>query len=207
MHESVLDKKTKKNITLLSQQEFIKQFCLAGGTACAIYLSHRTSDDLDFFSRQDLTHFEMQNSLRTRGHFIVDYSDTQTLIGRFNETKVSFFKYDYPLIGETHDFFDIKISSLEDIGCMKIDAISSRGSKRDFVDLYFILKKFDLELEKFFKYFEKKFGKKNFNIYHILKSLVYFDDADKDPELNMLVRFSWEDVKSFYTSEIKKFKD
>jgi hypothetical protein len=207
MHESFLDKKTKKNITLLSQQEFIKQFCLAGETACAIYLNHRTSDDLDFFSRQDLTHFEMQNALRSRGQFIVDYSDSQTLVGRFNETKVSFFNYDYPLIREARDFLNIKISSLEDIGCMKIDAISSRGNKRDFVDLYFILKKFNFGLKEFFKYFEKKFGKKNFNIYHILKSLVYFDDADKDPELNMLVRFSWEDVKSFYISEIKKFKD
>ena len=207
MYESVLDNKTKKNIILLSQQKFIKQFCLAGGTACAIYLNHRTSDDLDFFSKQELIHFEMQNSLRSRGQFIVDYTNSQTLVGRFNETKVSFFNYDYPLIREARDFLDIKISSLEDIGCMKIDAISSRGNKRDFVDLYFILNKFNLGLKEFFKYFDKKYGMKNFNIYHILKSLVYFDDADKDPELNMLVRFSWKDVKNFYISEIKKINN
>lgn len=90
---------------------------------------------------------------------------------------------------------------------MKLDAISSRGSKRDFVDLYFILKKFSLALKEFFKYFEKKYGKENYNIFHILKSMVYFEDADRDPELNMQVQFSWENVKNFYINEIKRFKN
>ena len=207
MHESILDEKTKENLALLSQQDFITHFYLAGGTGCAIHLGHRTSDDLDFFSKQDLTHFKMQNSLRRSGHFIVDFSDSQTLIGRFNKTKVSFFNYNYSLIGEPHHFLNLKISSLEDIGCMKLDAISSRGSKRDFVDLYFILKKFNLTLKEFFKYFEKKYGKENYNIFHILKSLVYFEDADRDPELNMRVQFSWENVKNFYINEIKRFNN
>ncbi len=137
----------------------------------------------------------------------MDYSDSQTLVGRFNKTKVSFFNYNYPLIGESVDFLNIKISSLEDIGCMKVDAISSRGSKRDFVDLYFILKKFNCSLEEFFKYFEKKYGGENYNIFHILKSLVHFDDADRDPELDMKVPFSWENIKIFYVKEIKSFNN
>jgi predicted nucleotidyltransferase component of viral defense system len=207
MHESILDEKTKQNLALLSQQEFIAHFYLAGGTACALHLGHRTSDDLDFFSKQNLTHFEMQNSLRRCGHIVVDFSDSQTLVGRFNKTKVSFFNYNYPLIREPQHFLNIKISSLEDIGCMKLDAISSRGSKRDFVDLYFILKKFNLSLKEFFRYFEQKYGRANYNIVHILKSLVYFDDADRDPELNMRITFSWENLKHFYITEIKRFNN
>ena len=205
MHESVLDEETKKNIEILSLQDFIRSFYLAGGTACAVHLGHRISNDLDFFSKKDFLHFEIQNSLRSRGHFLIDYSDSQTLIGRFNKTKISFFHYNYPLIGETYNFLNLNISSLEDIGCMKIDAISSRGSKRDFVDLYFILKKFDLSLKEFFKYFEEKYGKENYNIYHVLKSLVYFEDAEREPELNMLEQFSWENVKSFFIEQIKRF--
>lgn len=207
MHESVLDEETKKNIKILSQQDFIRSFYLAGGTACAVHLGHRISNDLDFFSKEDFSHFEVQNSLRDSGHFLTDYSDSQTLIGRFNKVKISFFHYDYPLIGETHHFLNLRISSLEDIGCMKIDAISSRGSKRDFVDLYFILKKFNLDLKEFFKYFEEKYGKENYNIYHILKSLVYFEDAERDPGLNMLDQFSWENVKIFFIEQIKRFKN
>lgn len=205
MHENILDTSTKKNLGVLSQQDFIKHFYLAGGTACALHLGHRTSDDLDFFSAQDLINYPIQNSLRNKGHFIVDYSDSQTLIGRFNQTKVSFFNYSYPLIGESVDLLNITISSLMDIGCMKVDAISARGSKRDFVDLYFILKKFNWSLKEFFTYFEKKYGRPNYNFVHILKSLVYFDDADSDPELNMKVPFSWEDVKAFYIEEIRLF--
>ncbi len=205
MNESILDKNIKKNLSILSHQDFIIHFYLAGGTGCALHLGHRISEDLDFFSKQNLTHFLIQNSLKNSGHFIVDYSDSQTLVGRFNKTKVSFFNYDYPLIGKHHPFLNLKISSLEDIGCMKIDAISSRGSKRDFVDLYFILNKLSLSLKEFFKFFEKKYGKENYNIFHILKSLVYFDDADRDPELKMRVPFSWDKVKDFYINEIKKF--
>jgi len=207
MYESVLNEETKKNIKILSLQDFITSFYLAGGTACAIHIGHRISNDLDFFSKIDFSNFEIQNSLRNSGHFLTDYSDSHTLIGRFNKTKISFFHYNYPLIGEIHNFLNLKISSLEDIGCMKIDAISSRGRKRDFVDLYFILKKYNIGLKEFFKYFEEKYGKENFNIYHILKSLVYFEDAEKDPELNMLEQFSRENLKIFFIEEIKRFKN
>ena len=207
MYESVLDDETKKNIEILSLQDFIRSFYLAGGTACAVHLGHRISNDLDFFSKKDFSNFEIQNSLRSSGHFLIDYSDSQTLVGRFNKIKISFFHYNYPLIGETYHFLNLRIPSLEDIGCMKIDAISSRGSKRDFVDLYFILKKFNLGLKEFFKYFEEKYGKENYNIYHVLKSLVYFEDAERDPELNMLDQFSWERVKNFFIEQIKRFND
>jgi predicted nucleotidyltransferase component of viral defense system len=142
MYKSVLEKTTINNIGILTQQDFIKSFYLAGGTACAIHLGHRISNDLDFFSEEDFSPFIVKNSLQSNGHFLIDYSDSKGLIGRFNKTKISFFEYKYPLIRKTHPFINLNISSLEDVACMKIDAISSRGSKRDFVDLYFILKNF-----------------------------------------------------------------
>jgi len=207
MYKSVLEKTTINNIGILNQQDFIKSFYLAGGTACAIHLGHRISNDLDFFSEEDLSPFIVKNSLQSNGHFLIDYSDSKTLIGRFNKTKISFFEYKYPLIRKTHPFINLNISSLEDLACMKIDAISSRGSKRDFVDLYFILKNFAPGLKTLFKYFEEKYGKENYNIYHIYKSLVYFDDAERDPELNMLVKYSWKSVKNFFIEQIKKLSD
>lgn len=75
------------------------------------------------------------------------------------------------------------------------------------MDLYFIPKRFNLGLKEFFKFFEEKYGTENFNIYHVLKSLVYFEDAEKDPELNMLAQYSWEKVKIFFTEQIKRFND
>lgn len=206
MFDSVIDEGTKKSIEIISSLPFAPSFYLAGGTGCAMHLGHRISHDLDFFFKERFSHSEIRDTLKEYGHFVVDYSDSQTLVGRFNETKVSFFHYDYLLIETPQEFFGMNIASLKDIGCMKIDAISSRGCRRDFVDLYFILKNMNLSLKEFFPFFEKKYGSENYNIYHILKSLVYFADAEKDPELNMLTTYSWDEVKGFFEQQIKSFE-
>ncbi|MFW6159523.1 MAG: nucleotidyl transferase AbiEii/AbiGii toxin family protein [Acidobacteriota bacterium] len=207
MHKTVLSEEIKKSLNIISQQDFIKSFYLAGGTACTIHLGHRISNDLDFFTKEDFSKFEIQNSMRSSGNFLIDHTDFRTLIGRFNKTKISFFHYDYPLIGEIHYIFNLPIASLEDIGCMKIDAISSRGSRRDFIDLFFILQDLNLDLKVFFKYYHDKYSQENYNLFHILKSLVYFEDAENEPELIMLRQFSWEHMKNFFIEQIKKFKN
>lgn len=206
MFDSVLPETSKKNVKILSSLPFVQQFYLAGGTGCALHLGHRISQDLDFFSRKEFSHFEIQESLKNRGDFIVDYSDTQTLVGRFNTTKISFFHYGYPLIRDLQIYLDLNLSSIEDIGCMKIDTISSRGKKRDFVDLYFILKHKSMSLKEYFSFFDSKYRPENYNLYHVLKSLVYFEDAEKDPDLRMLVEFSWKDLKSFFREQVKNFE-
>jgi predicted nucleotidyltransferase component of viral defense system len=175
MFLSVITSETKKAIDLLSEHEFMQPFYLAGGTGCALYIGHRISEDLDFFSQTEFSQFRIQNTLKSYGRFIVDYSDSRTITGRFEQTKISFFHH-YPckLLEETFGFLNLSISSLKDIGCMKIDAISSRGSWRDFVDLYYILKSFGMGLKDFLVIFQKKYGKENINLVHIIKSLVYF---------------------------------
>jgi hypothetical protein len=207
MYDSVVNEETRKSIETISSLKFLGSFYLAGGTACAMHLGHRISHDLDFFSMEEFSLRRTSDTLKDSGHFIIDYSDSRTLIGRFNKTKVSFFHYSYPLIEDVHRAFGLTIASLVDIGCMKIDAISSRGSKRDFVDLYFILNSMSLGLSEMLRYFEKKYGGENFNIIHILKSLVYFTDADIEPELNMLATYSWEDIKTYFTEQIQLCTD
>jgi len=122
-----------------------------------------------------------------------------------NTAKISFFYYGYPLIRDLQVYRGLKLASLEDIGCMKIDTISSRGKKRDFVDLYFILKYGRMSLKEYFRFFDAKYGSENYNLYHVLKGLVYFEDAEKDPDLRMLVDFSWEDLRDFFRQQIKNF--
>lgn len=207
MFLSVINSETKKSIDILSDLQFMRSFYLAGGTGCAIHIGHRISEDLDFFSQTEFSQFEIQNTLKAQGRFLVDYSDTRTLTGRFEQTKISFFHYEYNLLEETSDFLNLKISSLTDIGCMKIDAISSRGSRRDFVDLYYILKFFGVSLEEFFVSFQDKYGRENYNLVHIMKSLVYFKDADEDAELKMLDQYSWQSVKDFFSQQVKSLED
>jgi len=85
---------------------------------------------------------------------------------------------------------------------MKIAAISERGTKRDFIDLYFILQK--ITLAEAFNFYDRKYQKLSSNLVHIKKSLVYFDDAENDPMPKMIISVSWEKVKFFFEGEIKK---
>ncbi|MCK4308846.1 MAG: nucleotidyl transferase AbiEii/AbiGii toxin family protein [Candidatus Atribacteria bacterium] len=100
----------------------------------------------------------------------------------------------------------IKVADLRDIGCMKIDAISSRGTKRDFIDLFFICKEV-ISLKNLLSLFKRKYKSVNYNMMHILKSLAYFEDAENNPMPKMTVPASWQEIKSFLKKEIKKIND
>ena len=87
---------------------------------------------------------------------------------------------------------------------MKLIAISDRGTKRDFVDIYFLLKEFSLE--KIFEFVKKKYP--NFNICVGLQGLTYFADAEKKQQRRLyLFHFvSWSKVKKFLIEEVKKYQ-
>ncbi len=191
-------------IEVLSKWPSIDDFYLSGGTAAALQLGHRISNDLDFFSRTGFSHQIHARSLKTLGRFIIDYTDSNTLVGRLNDVKVGFFHYPYPLLKPTHRWQGLNIASLEDIGCSKVEAISSRGKKRDFVDLYFIMKALGLNIREMLRLFEQKYGSGQYNLIHIQKSLVFFGDAEQDPEPRLLAEFSWEQCRSFFVDRIRE---
>lgn len=78
-----------------------------------------------------------------------------------------------------------------------------RGSKKDFIDLYVILQQ--LTLEELFIKLDEKYTKVQYNYPHILKSLVYFNDADNQPMPRMHKNFSWENVKNSIVKQVKAF--
>ena len=96
----------------------------------------------------------------------------------------------------------MQIADLADIAAMKIDAISDRGRKRDFIDLYFIAKKYSLE--KILTFYDQKYKLLKTNRIHIIKSLAYFSDAQNDPMPQMIEKINWQEVKTFFEKEVKK---
>ena len=200
MFSKGLSPNTARNLALLSQIPGIKKFYLAGGSALALHFTHRYSFDLDFFTPENFDSKQIRHQLQDLGEFSLDQIAQDTLLGKFNQVKISFFTYRYPLLFPTQDFSGIKIASILDIACMKLDAISSRGTKRDFIDLYFICQK--EKISKIVKLFEKKFQKADYNLAFIQKSLVYFVDAEKDEMPKMIKKISWEEVKRFFEEEI-----
>jgi len=201
MFEKAIDSKTRQVLRKIRETQVLDNFYLAGGTALSLILGHRKSIDLDFFS-SSFPKFEiLVAKLKTLNPKVIN-QDKGTLDLYIDGVKVSFLEYKYPLVGDFLEFDQVKVASLEDIACMKLSAISSRGSKKDFIDLYFILQKFSLG--ELLALFEKKFKGVNYQMSHILKSLVYFEEAEKQPDPEFLVDVDWNEVKSFLEGKVKE---
>lgn len=179
--------------------EIARGFYLAGGTGLALQLGHRVSGDLDFFSATEFEPDVLRDRMVSAGQFTLVSEARGTLHGIFNSTKVSFLRYDYPVLFPTLELSGVEVADKRDIALMKISAISSRGSKKDFVDLYFICQ--EQALPFLMDLFARKYSKVNYSRYHILKSLTYFEDADGEPDPIMLKPWSWEKIKDYFTTE------
>ena len=201
MLQKILSRKTKTNLERLKKAGILQDFYLAGGTGLALQLKHRLSLDLDFFTKRDLDSKILVQKIKKLGRFSIEKEAENTLVGFFQSTRITFLKYDYPFLFRLKNFEGIKIADAKDIGCMKIAAVSSRGTKKDFIDLFFICQKV-ISLKRLLELFKKKYKGVDYNMIHILKSLIYFEDAQREPMPKMIIPISWERVKNFFKKEI-----
>ena len=187
---------TIRAFKLVSKIDIVKKSYLAGGTALALHLGHRISVDLDFFTKEEFDEKTLSQNLKKLPEFKEDGTAWKTVWGKIGETKFSLFYYQYPLIKKTMIFEGIQILSLEDIAAMKIHALEDRGTKRDFIDLYFLAKEFSLE--QMLQFYGRKYGVLKEHLYIILRSMDYFAEAEIDDLPEMLIPVSWEEVKKFF---------
>jgi predicted nucleotidyltransferase component of viral defense system len=198
----------KKQIQLLRKLKFLKKygFYLAGGTALALQIGHRTSVDFDFYTEKKFDSRKLREEFDKRFKKVQEiYIAEDTLELNIDGVGVSFFKYPYKLIRPCQKINEINLASKEDIAAMKIISISQRGRKRDFIDIYFLIKEFGLE--QIIQFVKEKYPM--FNIYVGLQGLTYFKDADEDPEkvrFKLLKEVKWTEIKKFIIQEVKKFK-
>ena len=203
MSQEIISKKTRTNLEILKKSGILKDFYLVGGTGAALQLKHRLSLDLDFFTKENIDTKALVQKIKNLGNFSIEKEALNSLTGVFQGTIITFLKYDYPCLFHFKDIEGVKVADLRDIGCMKISAISSRGAKKDFIDLFYICQKI-ISLQGLLKLFQKKYKNVDYNIGHILKSIIYFEDAEKNPMPKMIIPVFWKQVKSFLKKEIKK---
>ena len=202
MFTETVSKQTAENLALLGQSKILDNAYLAGGTALALQIGHRISYDLDFFTDKKFRaqiFLKKISQLELYRHERVSWG---TILGKLGDVKFSVFYYPYPLLKKPIRFENINIAGIADIAAMKIAAVSERGTKRDFIDLYFILQK--ITLSKTLNFYDKKYQKLSSNLIHIKKSLVYFQDAEKDPMPKMIKDIKWPKVKEFFEGEVKR---
>lgn len=201
MHKETLSENTR--IVLEKIASIATPFYLAGGTALALEMGHRISVDLDFFSQNVFSVSSLVLKLNTLGNLKIEDQNEDTFNGSLDGVKISFFYYPYPLIFPTKEYSGVFLADERDIGAMKIQAISGRGSKKDFVDLFVLLKKYSLS--ELFDFFHKKYEKFNYNQLHIVKSLSYFYDAEKNLEPIYVHPTSWNEVKKVIQNIVDEY--
>lgn len=203
MHTESIDEKTNCILEKIKTLGVARDFYLAGGTALALQIGHRRSIDLDWFSKATFSVAKLKKSLSNLGKLEVISEDEETLNILLDGVKISFFRYDYKWIFPLVEFNGLKIADERDIAAMKLDAISSRGSKKDFIDIYFLLSKYPLK--ELIGFFENKYSEIQYNKMHILKSLTYFENADDEPTPIMLKQIDWDNVKDFISGKASEF--
>lgn len=170
-------------------------FYLAGGTALALRLGHRVSLDLDLFSPSFAAPDSLAAELRGRlPDLEVGLVDRRTLYVSVGGVQVSMLGYDYPLLeaAQVVEPGVMPLAGVADIAAMKLAAIASRGSRKDFVDLWFVVGS-GRPLESLLDLYVRKFATRD--VGHVVRSLTYFDDADEEPPLRLLLDAPWERVK------------
>lgn len=177
---------------------------LAGGTALALQVGHRQSIDLDFFTRektfapaevtQHFPHTVWENKIMKEG----------TVYGVLCKAKVSFIAYPFfvPVVPPLK-YWAVSVLDKDDIAVMKIVAISQRGRKRDFVDLYWYAKNV-APLESVIEKLPRQYPDIAHNFHHIIKSMTYFEDADGDPMPTLFFDATWEDIKKYFQTEVAR---
>lgn len=202
-------KETLELLKELMQYNCLQNFFLVGGTSLALQLGHRISVDLDLFTETNFKTADILEELKTNLEYqVILQKEKNSLIinakqkGSENElVKIDFVKYDYPLINEIQNIDSLRLISIEDITAMKLSATANRGAKKDFFDIYELLKRYSVK--EMMHLFSKKYPE--IIHFHILKSLTYFKDAEAEFEPISLNNTNWEQVKTTIEQRIYEF--
>jgi hypothetical protein len=205
MHKNILDKKRQNQLPKFTNLK--EDFYLAGGTGLALQIGHRKSVDFDFFRKEK---FDTDNLFREisaafdQADIVRVEEAVGTLTVLIDNVQVSFFHYPYPLVDDVIETEFIRIASLQDIGCMKLSAVVSRATNKDYVDLYYLLKD-HTTLESLLQSVQEKMPDLDENL--VLKSLVYFEDVTEEPlEFEDRNPPSFTEVKEFLRQTVKNYE-
>ncbi|MEK9143760.1 MAG: nucleotidyl transferase AbiEii/AbiGii toxin family protein [Patescibacteria group bacterium] len=200
MHAGTLSLHAQNVLAQLGDSGVVSQMYLVGGTALALQLGHRMSQDFDFCVKGNVLAENIARDLGGVGKFSVDLLEPpHTLLGTFEEVKVSVFRYDYEMLEPLSVYRNVALASVKDIAAMKLSAICGRATKRDYVDVYVLSQLYNFDEQ--FSWYDKKYGELGNNIYTLIKALGYFEDAEIDKMPEMLIPLEWEQVKSFLLAQ------
>ena len=195
---------TLELMRVLMNQPLLQRMRLVGGTSLALQYGHRQSVDLDFFGTTTEDVEELTDMMRSCATEVVRGNCTKRIKSfLLNGVKVDIVNYDYDWIDEPVVEDGLRLASPKDIAAMKVNAVMGRGSKKDFVDMYFLLQHYSLnEMMHFYlqKYTEG-------SEYRALLSMTYFEDAEPQPMPVMLQTVDWETIKAEIRHQVEVYNN
>jgi predicted nucleotidyltransferase component of viral defense system len=184
---------TLELLKVLMQQPLLKDMRLVGGTSLALQYGHRRSVDLDFFGMTTEDVDELTDMMRECSKDLVKGSCTKRIKTYFlNGVKVDVVNYDYKWIDDVVEGGGLRLASPKDIAAMKVNAVMGRGTKKDFIDVYFLLQHYSFD--ELIKFYLQKYT--DGSEYRALLSMSYFADADPQPMPCMYQQVDWETIKN-----------
>ena len=192
LHYETVDEGTLGLLKQLQSLDILSEMRLVGGTSLALQIGHRKSIDIDLFGILTVEFDILIDELKTLGEVVLLKNSKNIHSLLINNIKVDIVNYDYKWLTNKMTIDNIYFATIEDIAAMKLNAIMGRGSKKDFIDLYFILKNYTLST--LMGFYSKKYH--DGSIFLVLKSLAYFDDADEQEMPFMFHNTSWQTMKN-----------
>ena len=192
LHYSAVDAPTLELLKLLMKEPAFSSLRLVGGTALALKIGHRRSIDIDLFGNLDIDVYTLSQKLNNLGNVTLLNQTENIHVYLVNEIKVDMVNYHYPWLEEEILIDGIRLAATKDIAAMKLAAITGRGTKKDFIDLFYLLKQFTLK--EMLSFYENKYA--DGSAFLVMKSLTYFEDADREQCPIMLQQLDWTEVKT-----------
>lgn len=198
-YEAAITPACRRGLEYLRHQTFIGDFYLAGGTALALQIGHRISTDLDWFSTDHrllaTEREQIRRALSGSGEFEIVSEQDGMLFTRLFGTDVSFIHQHHPLLEPTVEYQGVRLASPTDIGLMKLAAINSRGTRRDFVDVYCLQEV--ATLDRLLELAVIKYDDRPSFLAIAIRALAYFEDAEQQPMPSLLKPAQWADVRAY----------
>ena len=186
-------------LNAIMAEELFQDFVLVGGTSLALQLGHRNSVDIDLFGASEIDDIAFRQTLSGFGETVLLKKSKNILILSVAGIKVDFVNYQYPWIEPIVSLDTVRLAGKKDIAAMKLNAITGRGSKKDLIDIYFLLKHFSLA--EMMEFYQQKYA--DGSEFLVIKSLTYFDDADREEMPVMYSPVKWDTIKKEIANMVK----
>lgn len=200
MYWNIFDRNRYDLLKKLSEEVSINDYYMIGGTALSLQLGLRESYDFDFCVKGEFNNELLLEELKKIGNIEVIQNQKGTCDVLLNGVQVSFFYYPNKVLKDfikVEEMPNLNFASILDIATMKVVAIGGRGAKKDFFDLFNIIKKCNINTYELVEALKQKCGE-NINYVNIIMGLSYFEDAEDEILPNTFVDYNWGEIKKFF---------